>query len=267
MSLSQYLSDTAMLLNDMNYSFTSKTQLTRWINQGREEIAERTGCIRRLIAGQSAFGASAQPNVAIPNAMQPGMIPSPNPAGTIYGAATQLAMQTIPNVERYPYEGFFNPVLQQTHAGCSKVCDIISLAVSWGGVNRPVLDWMPWDEFQAYCRAYAVLNSSYPAVWAVYNDGAIGEVWMFPVPTQAGDIEADATCYPSDIYTDDDYDAIPHGLRKGIKFAGAKLAFMSSLRYAQADIMEDQLARTLGVTRVAVDRGKSRTYYPNMFSG
>lgn len=267
MPLSSYLNDAAVLLNDSNFSFTSKAQLTRWINSGREEIAERTQCIRRLIAGQSAFGASAQPNIAIPGAAQPGMIPNPTPAGTIYGAATQTAMQTIPSVERYPYQGFFNPVLQQTHAGCAQVIDAIEIVVSWGGVDRPALDWLAWDDFQAYCRAYAVLNQAYPAVWTVYNDGPFGEIWMFPVPTQAGDIELDAFCLPAEIYSDSDFDAIPPGARKAIKFAAAKLAYLSSNRYSNAQMMENEMARSLGITRVAVDGGKTKSFYPQLFQG
>ena len=265
MALSQYLSDTAALLNDVNFSFTSKARLTRWINDGRRDIARRTGCIRRLISGQSAFGASAQPGVIVPGAAQPGMIPAPTSAGTVYGAATSLQCQTIPNVERYPYIGFFNPVLQATHAGCNQVIDAISIAVNWGGTVRPALDWMAWDDFQAYCRAYAVLNSSYPAVWSVYNDGPLGEIWMFPIPTQACDIELDAMVTPIDLYSDDDFDAIPEGFRNAIKFAGAELAFAASGRYSQAEMMQRKLAETLGIARVAVDGGKVKSYYPNLF--
>jgi hypothetical protein len=261
MPLSTYLQETAALLNDVNYSFTSKNQLSRWVNESRRNIAKRTGCIRRLITGQSAFGASAQPNTIIPNAMQPNALPSPTPAGTIFGAATTLAMQTIPNVERYPYVGFFNPVLQATHAGCDTVLDVASLAVNWGGVDRPVLDWMPWDELQAYARAYAVLNSSFPSVWSCYNDGAFGEVWMFPVPSQAGDIEADCFVLPKPLYSDDDAEAIPEGFREAIKFNAAALAFMQSGRYAQAEVMQASYLDIIGVARVSADMGKTKSMY------
>lgn len=264
MALEGYINDASVLLNDINFSFTSQNQLVRWINQGREELAMRTGCIRRLVTGQSAFGASAQPGFAIPGGAQPGAVPNPTPAGTISGAATTLSMQTIPNQERYPYVGFFNPVLQAQHAGCDSVIDVIALSVNWGGVNRPTLDWMPWDDFQAYCRAYAVLNSSYPSVWAVYNDGTIGEIWMFPIPSQVGDIEADVFAYPKALYTNDDFEAIPREFRKGVKFVAAKTAFMSSGRYAQAQSMEDAFASSLGIARVAVDRGKTASYYPRI---
>jgi hypothetical protein len=168
---------------------------------------------------------------------------------------------TIPNVERYPYVGFFNPYLQQTYAGCNQIIDIISLSVNWGGGVRPSLDWMPWDNFQAYCRAYAFLNTSFPSVWSVYNDGTQGEVWMFPVPSQAGEIEADASVTPKDIYSDDDYDAIPDGFQEALKFGAASVALISSQRFAQAQMMENTFADMMGVGRVAVDRGKTATYY------
>lgn len=262
MPLSQTLHDTAELLNDQNYSFTSPANLTRWINTARRQAAYRTGCIRRLVSGQSAFGASAQPGFALAGAMQPGALPGAVPAGatTVYGVS-QNGCMTIPGVERYPYMGFFNPYLQQAYAGCNEVIDAIALSVNWGGVSRPTLDWQPWDDFQAYCRAYAVLNTSYPSVWSVFNDGPQGEIWMFPIPSQAGEIELDAICSPKDIYSDQDFDVIPHVFHEAIKYGAAALAFMTSQRYAQADIMEQRFAERLGVARVAVDRGKVPSYY------
>jgi len=297
MSLSQLLNDTSALLNDMNYSFISQNQLTRWINTARRNAAKRTGCVRRLITGQSAFGASAQNNVAVPSAAQPGALPGgfsngtypngnttygdfnqnynqdynvnysyyPNPPpyySIAYGAINNSCM-TIPGVERYPYIGFFNNFLKAQYAGVDKVLDTIACSVNWGGTTRPNLDWMPWDEFQAYCRAYAVLNMSYPSVWSVFNDGPQGEIWMFPVPSQYNEIELDVTCQPVDLIDDSTFDAIPDGFQEALKYGAAAIAFESSGRFAQAQAMEDRFADNLGIARVAVDRGKSRTYYPS----
>jgi len=260
MALSDYLNDSASLLNDYNMAFTSKRQLTRWVNTVRSNLAKRTGCIERLITGQSAWGASAQPNVAIANAMQPNALPGPTPAGTLYGAATN-SMTTIPNVERYPFKGFFNPFLVQQYAGVKEVIDCEFLSVNWGGASRPTLDWMSWPDFQAYCRAYAVLNSSYPSVWAVFNPGTDGEVFMFPTPTTYGEIEAQVACLPKPLYTDDDFDAIPEGAREAIKFGVAELAFMGSGRYSQAGVMQGKMLEALGIAVVAVDRGKTSSMY------
>jgi len=289
MSLSFYLTDTIALLNDQNYSFTSKFQLTRWVNEARRNCAKRTGCVRRLITGQSAFGASAQPGFFLPGAAQPGALPNAFPQAANYGqkggdfnannfssdfnignlnnpnsitGAVLNTMQTIPGVERYPYQGFFTPALKAQYAGVDQIYDSIACAVNWGGTVRPQLDWMAWDELQAYCRAYSVLNTSYPSVWSVFNDGPTGEIWLFPIPSQAGEIELDVSARPSALNSDDDYDAIPEGFQEAIKFKAASLAFMSSARYAQAQVMEDLFADTLGIARVSVDSGKSNTYYP-----
>ena len=263
MPLSQIINDASQLLNDPNFSFTSRSQLVRWCNQARRDCAKRTACIRRLVTGQSAFGASAQPGYAIPGAMQPGALPGafPQALSGSYGAV-QNAMMTIPGVERYPYVGFFNPVLQAQYAVCDTVVDAIAISVNWGGTTRPTLDWMPWDELQAYARAYAVLNTSWPSVWSVYNDGPQGEIWMFPVPSQATEMELDATVLPKPLNTDDDFDAIPPGMQECLKFGTAALAFLARGRYAQAQVMEDEFAMQMGVARVSFDRGKSKTYYP-----
>jgi hypothetical protein len=262
MALSQLINDTAQLLNDPNFSFTSRPQVVRWINEARRHCAKRTGCIRRLITGQSAFGASAQPGWAVAGALQPGALPASFPQATsgAYGAI-QNNVQSILNCERYPYVGFWNPALQAAHAGCDKVIDSLALSVNWGGVTRPTLDWMPWDNLQAYARAYAVLNTSYPSVWSVYNDGPQGEIWIFPIPSQQNEMELDATCTPKAIYTDDDFDAIPDGMQECLKFGAASLQFLSRGRYSQAQVMEDMFASEMGVARVSFDRGKTASYY------
>jgi hypothetical protein len=262
MPLSQIINDASQLLNDPNFSFTSRSQLVRWCNQARRDCAKRTACIRRLVTGQSAFGASAQPGYAIPGAMQPGALPGafPQALSGSYGAV-QNAMMTIPGVERYPFVGFFNPALQAQYAGCDEVIDAVALAVNWGGTTRPQLDWMPWDDLQAYARAYSVLNTSWPVLWSVYNDGPQGEIWVYPAPSQATEMELDAICTPKNLNTDDDFDVIPSGFQDALMFGAAKFSFMSRGRYAQAQAMEDQFASGIGVARVAVDGGKVKSYY------
>lgn len=267
MGLNWYLSDTATLLHDQNFLFTSQTQLVRWINEARRQCAARSGCIRRLVSGQSAFGASAQPGIAVPGGLQPGALPGafPQSSGQTVAGAAVNSMQTIPGQERYPYQGFFNPYAQKQHAGIKGIVDIIELSVNWGGAVRPTLAWLPWDELQAYARAYATLVESYPYYWSVMDDGENGEVWMFPAPSTTGDIEADAFCVPLDLNTDADYDAIPAGFQNAIKFGAASLAFMASQRYAQAQYMDDQFNQRIGNARVQADRGKTSSYYTTNF--
>jgi hypothetical protein len=201
--------------------------------------------------------------------MQPGALPNSYPfttGGTFaVGGFPNTAisnLQTIPGVERYAYQGFLNPALQQAYAGVKGIIDVVMCSVAWGnGASKPALDWMPWEDFQAYCRSINTLVENYPSVWTVYNDGEFGEVWLAPVPTQACDMELDVFCVPNDLYSDNDFDALPHSVARAIKFGAAALAFMTKSNYAQAQVMEDMFAQTLGVARIAMDGGKTPTFY------
>lgn len=263
MRLSDYLSDTAALLNDQNNLFTSKRQLTRNINEARRDLAMTTGCIRRLLAGQTAWGASAQPGYAIPGAAQPGALPDaiPQSGSTATGAGQSLTFSTIPAVERYPYVSFFNPYLRKSYSGADAVINVVQLSINWGGPSRPSLDWMPFDEFQSYCRAYAFQNMAFPSVWSVLNDGAQGEVWIFPTPSQQLDMEALVDCLPSDLVNDDSTELIPLGFQDAIKYDAATLTCLQKQQFALAEVFDREYMKKTGKSRVSADRGKSRSYY------
>lgn len=263
MGLEWYLQDASDLLHDQSFLFSTRKQLTRWVNLSRTTAARRTGCVRRHVTGQSAFGASAQPNSFVPGGAQPGSLPGSVPATSLAFVtnAAVNSLQTIPGQERYPYQGFFNPYLQAAHAGCEGIIDVIDCSVNWGGAVRPTLAWMPWDNLQAYARAYATQVTSYPYYWSCFNDGQRGEIWMFPAPSTTGDIELDAICVPAYLYSDNDFDAIPEEMRQSIKFGAAALAYMAKKNYADAQIMDAVFSNSLGVGVAARDGGKTPSYY------
>lgn len=264
MKLSWYQTDIAALLHDQTYSFTSQSQLTRWINLARYDTAIRSGCVRRFLTGQSAWGATAQPGAIIPGGMQPGASPSAGP--TITGASTSLTLQTIPGLERYPYVGFFNPVLQQMYDGVESIIDTVSVSVAWGsGSTKPQLNWMPWEDFQAYLRSLNTLINDYPSAWTTYNDGEFGEVWLGPPPNAIGDMEVDVICTTKDINSDADFDALPRSYSHAVKYGAMKYVYMSKKQWIQAQIMENRFAGEIGVDAVAVDHGKAGPAYPTRF--
>ena len=255
-TLSEYLNETSLLLRDSNYLFNSQTTLTLYINRAREQTAKQTGCLRALVAGQAPFGNSANPGQLIPGAGQP-------------GSPIVQSFTTLVGVEKYSY-GYINPFLKANNAGYRSTMDIVDLAVSWGG-NRPVLNWMPWEDLQAYARSYNVGVFSYPFLWSTNGSGTKGQFWLFPIPqvTQpgnaqfgaAGEIEADCTCLPTALYTDSDYDALPEPFTGAVKYYAAHLAFLGSQRFGMAAIMLNLFNDHLGIDNAASDRGKSDSYY------
>ena len=259
MPLSTLILDTQLLLHDTGGTFSTPQTITRYVNQARRQAAQWTGCIQRLISGQSAFGASAQPGAFIPGGAQPGALPGSAPNAQTF--ATTNTFQTIAGVERYPYQGFANPYLQAQHEGCAAIMDVATVSVSWAGSVRPTLDFIPWEQLQAYARAYATLVESYPYYAACMNDGENGEIWLFPVPSFAMEMEWYVYATPKDLATDDDYDAIPAGMRNAVPYGAAQYAYLSKQMFGQAEMMEGMFRERLGLARVASDRGKVPSWY------
>ena len=63
MALTQYLTDTALMLNDPNNLFFSQSTLTNFINRARNRICELTQCVRVLLPSTSSITAVAAGSV------------------------------------------------------------------------------------------------------------------------------------------------------------------------------------------------------------
>lgn len=261
MQLGDYITDTRSLLHDSNGQFLSTEQLTRWINSGRNQVAKISGCLRVLVAGQATFGGAVQSGSFIPGAATPGMEIGPATTDTtvLPTANPTNRFLTIPGVEKYSYD-YANAYVKKWNAGYQGIIDVIDLAISWGGI-RPSMAWWPWEDLQAYGRSYNIGVTSYPFFWSVMNDGQRGQVWLFPAPSQALDMEWDCTCMPTPIYSDGDYDALPDSFSGAVKFYAAALSYLSSQRPGQAAIMRGEFMDHLGIDRAAADRGKTPDFY------
>lgn len=251
MSLGNYITLVRDLIRDQQGLFVSDQTLTSYINDARAATSELTGCCRRLIVGQAPFGAQAQAGLAVPGGAMPGMPPT-------------STFQTIAGQERYPYIGYGNLYLNQQYRGLRGICDVISVSGSWGGAVRPSLDWMPWEDFQAYCRSNIILVTNYPVVFSIYNDGEAGEVWLFPVPQSANEMEWDTFCTAGPIYTNDDFDAIPEPFRNGVKYYAAARAFEARGSFAAAQLNYAHWMESNQMRRGASDRGKVPQRYPTV---
>lgn len=257
-TLSDYLFDTADLLRDSNFLFNSKAKLTRYINQARDQVAKQTGCLYVAITGQAPFGNSANPGTAIPGAAQPG---SPG----------FQRFTTITGVEKYSF-GYAVPFLKANYQGLRNIIDVISVSVCWGG-NTPSLNWLPWEDLEAYARSYSVGVTSYPFLWSTLGSGTKASVWLFPIPqitalagssglqAPAGEMEWMATCLPSFLNSDSDYEAIPEPFTDSVKYWAAHLAFLGSQRFGMAAVMKVQFNESLGIDNTASDRGKTDSFY------
>ena len=245
MQLSQYVKDTQALTRDSLGLLTSTAQVQRWVNEARRQTAYATGCLNLLATGMSPYGNSANPGTMVPGAFTP-------------GSAPVTTFQTIPNTEMYPFS-IATAQIKSAYAGIDYVTDVTSVAVSWGSM-RPALDWMAWEDLQAYARSYNYLVTSYPLVWSTNGDGANANLWMWPVPSQALEMEWQCTCSPAALYTDSDYDAIPHPFQNCIKYKAAALCFLGTNR-GLVQLYEGMWQQAMVRARGATDHGRVAEWY------
>lgn len=258
MRLVDYLTDTKSLIKDRNSVFWSTAELTRFVNQARYQISLMAGCIQILIPGNALAGASAVPSASGSGTAVPG--------GATPGSSNQ-AFQTITGQEKYSF-GYANAYARAQNAHIKGIINVNNVSVNWGGAsgstgNRPMLYWLPWPDFQAYCRAWAVGVTSFPYCWSQFGDGERGQVWLFPIPNRALEMQWETDCAPADLATNDDYEALPDPFTQYVPFYAAHLAYLNSQRYGQAQIMLDLFEKNSGLARASSDRGKT----PSMYGG
>lgn len=255
MDLNGYITDTQALMRDNLALLTPLPQLTRWINQARYDICLRTGCIEVLVAGNCPAGTSSVPGYALPNAAQP-------------GNNLAQSFQTIAGVEKYPY-GYANQFIKYNNEGVKGVIEVKQVAISWGSF-RPVMRWKPWQDMQAYCRSYNIGVFNFPLIWSDTGDGERGEVWIWPPPSVSGvssvtqtqgEMEWLCSCVPKNLYSANDYDAIPEPYQRAVKYGAAYYCMLGAQRYGTAQVYHDMMSDSLGIARVSVDRGKVNNPY------
>lgn len=248
--LQSYLDEVRDLLRDANGQFYSTAQLTRYINKARYQTCMMTGCIRILAAGGSPAETNATVGSIVTGAMIPGAVGTPQ-SGSIFN--------TIVGQEKYPFL-YANPLVQQQNAGVKGVIDVMSVSISWGS-SRPSLDWLPWEDLQAYCRSWNVGTQSYPSVFSVNGSGEHGEVWIYPLPGQSLEMEWLCACAPIDLWTDSDPEGIPDPYRGAVKWYATKLAYEASQRWGAASEMNRQFEQQCVLAGCASDRGKISSFY------
>jgi hypothetical protein len=246
-SLQDYQIDTAALLHDQSNLFTGLFQLNRWINGARNQVAQDTGCLRALVAGQAPFGAAAQAGSAVPG-------------GAVAGLPPTCGFNTIAGQEVYAY-ALANEYVQQQYRGYGQVIDVFDVAVSWGGAIRPVQNWMPWDNLQAYARSYNIGVFSYPFVWSDTGTGQNGRIWLWPAPSNVNEMEWDCFCIPLPLYTNDDFEALPENHQRCVAYWAAYLGKLASNQYEAASVLQGEYYKQITTVSASSARARVSDYY------
>lgn len=124
----------------------------------------------------------------------------------------------------------------------------------------------PFEWFTQYELNTAVPKSGAPAVWSQYGQGATGSVYISPLPDVAYTLNLDTACYPNDLSTDSDAEAIPFPWTDAVPFFTAWYALASR---PDPDAMK---AAEMMMKRYEDFKARARAYSnpsvnPNAYSG
>ena len=177
-------------------------------------------------------------------------ITDPTGTGAAATAVTQPLSVTIPGQEVYPYSYFdLTPF-----PGVGEVFYIRSLSMIFSQF-RYVVRYCSFTEYQAYVRQYSSGFFQYvPAFFTQFGQGASGTLYTYPIPNQVYQMEADCLCLPTDLVSDNDYEAIPDPWTDAVPYYAAHLAYLE-LQNHNAAMFYDKLF----AERISRFSGASRT--------
>jgi hypothetical protein len=135
---------------------------------------------------------------------------------------------------------------------------MINLVTATGQQRLTLREW-PW--FNNYVIAKPTETIGPPKIWAQYRQGSQG-VFFINIPDEAYELAVDAVCYPIDLETDTDIDAIPYLWTDAVPFYAGYYAYMAFQRQADADMMLERFQQAMGRARVAVTPGVLPGSYP-----
>jgi len=191
--LAQYINETRLLLNDMQGQFFADSTVATYVNRARRRIAYASGCLRVIPPG----------------------------------------LQTFPQQEQYPF-AMWQSAVQSQQPGVQSILHCRTLAVSIGvGGWKPMWRRLVFSDFQARFRIYNGTfygTISEPGWWAQYGSGPGGRVYLAPIPAQPQPMEADLTCIPAPLLSDNDPEPIPMPWTDAVCYWAAVLCLLQQQR-------------------------------------
>ena len=160
-------------------------------------------------------------------------IEDPTGSGAAATASVSFVNQLQQGLEGYP----FSAVDLSMFPGCSAVYYVNGVAIIYSNW-RYTPSIYSFTTYQSKIRQFAPANTYQyvPSFCAQYGRGTDGMFFMYPIPSQPYLMEWDCLCLPSDLTTDDDYEAIPQPWQDAVRFYAAAECFL--------DIQNMNAART-----------------------
>lgn len=218
---------------------------------GDYPLGQQATATATVVAGvitdiQVTFGGSGyfQPQVTITDSTGTGASATPS---------ISPILATVNGKEVYK----FSDVPLDNFPGVDSIFHVQSVSFIYSNL-RYSLPCYSFSTYQAVIRRFPLRFSYVPTVCAQFGQGTNGSIYMYPVPSSVYQFEFDAYCLPSNLETDQDYEAIPYPWTDGVAFLATHYAFLSLQNYNAAKFYFDMFV-SLQQQFGAAARGSRRT--------
>jgi hypothetical protein len=135
--------------------------------------------------------------------------------------------------------------------GVLSVYAIQSVSILYSGFRYSLICYS-FSTYQALIRLWAQQWQYVPCVCAQYGQGTNGSFYVYPIPSQAYQMEWDCYCLPQDLITDLSVEAIPDPWTDAVAYWAAHLCYLSIQNFNAAKFYEDMFnRRCLGYSNAA----------------
>ena len=260
-TIANYEVQVADLLHDPSNLIWSLTQLDRYINEARRQLAMDTGCLRSLqtayfTAGVEAYtfgtvtGAAitaggtgyTTPTVSFSGGGGTGVAATLGVSG---GAVTSIAFTNLGSGYTSAPSATVNPVGGGSGATVSvgmiqvNTYDILDIHLIYGNLRYATI-WYPWSIFSRRMRMYTTVQQR-PVAWATYG---LTQAYIGALPDQTYQADVDTVILPTDI-SGSTVDPIPPVVQDPIKFYAAYLAKNNAQQFGEAGTFMSQYTKRL----------------------
>lgn len=254
-TLSSYITETRRLLHDANANFWDDAELTDYINEGREHVAQDTGALRTIQIVSTPIGA----NGSAATQWTAGAVAPLNSYVFSNIFTYQVTQSGVLGTTAPPYPSATNPIppssafvdgtAQLTYSAPAeiipysalpsglKTLDVLNVNIYWGNSRIP-LRYLPWTNFNAQLR-YWQNYVGRPVCFSIYGQQSI---YIAPIPDQSYVAEIDTTIMPEPLSlgTPNAVDTIKDPYSSCVAYYAAYKAKYKEQSYGEAEIYNQE---------------------------
>ena len=216
---------------------------------GAQATASATVVGGVIIAIEVTYGGAGyfQPTVAITD-----------PTGT--GATAVAVTQPISTVN-YGQEIYnFSDFPLQTFPGYRSVVGVRGVSIIYANY-RYSLPMYSFSEYQAKIRQYPFQYYYVPRMCSQFGQGSSGSIYMYPLPSQVYQVEFDCICWPLDLETDQDFEAIPEPWTDAVVYMALHYCYLDLQNLNAAEYFRKMFNDQMPRYRSGVQPGRQTNPY------